>query len=277
MRARFAFLLLCLSPLGAGAQTLAEQVLEQTNLARWENGQLPPLKGHAQLDASATLHSTNMGVRNFFMHCDPDTLKTFSTRISDAGYGWSNAAENIAAGSSSAAAVMNQWMNSSGHRTNILSSSYNELGVGYYYEATDSTAKRTSSGGCNVTGSLSGAFRHYWTQNFGRRSGAYPLVIAREAYRATVCTIDLYVYGSGFASQMRFSNDGTTWSAWEPYNTGRLWTLRGSSGSVATVRAEIRSSAGSVRQAQDSIVLGVACAAGGSPTPPARVFQSGFE
>ena len=96
MRIRLAGLVLGLLPLAAFGQTFNEQIVEQTNIARWENGQLPPLKYNAQLEASATGHSTAMGVRDFFMHCDPDTGKQFNVRIQDAGYAYNSAAENIA-------------------------------------------------------------------------------------------------------------------------------------------------------------------------------------
>jgi uncharacterized protein YkwD len=278
MTCRFLPLLAALSlPCAVSAQSLAEQVLEQTNVARWQNGQLPPLKGHALLDQAARGHSQRMGVADFFMHCDPDTGKAFSTRISDTGYAWNAAAENIAAGSSTAAAVMNQWMNSSGHRANILSTSYNELGVGYHDDPNDGAAKRHATSGCTPTSSLAGNFRHYWTQNFGRRASAYPVVIAREAYQTAACGVPLYLYGSGFATQMRFSNDGgQNWSSWQTFNANPTWTLSGAAGTVATVNAEIRNGSGTVRSASDSIRLGTSCGGGGGEVPPS-IFKHGFE
>ena len=57
------------------------------------------------------------------------------------------AGENIAAGYGNAASVMDGWMNSPGHRANILGSSYNKVGIGYYYDA-------------NST------YRYYWVQIF---------------------------------------------------------------------------------------------------------------
>jgi len=277
MSLRPLLLLSLLAPLGAQAQSFAEQVLELTNDERWNNGQLPPLKGHVQLDAASTLHSTNMGVRDFFMHCDPDTGKGHGTRMSEAGYAWNSAGENIGAGYSSPAAAMSGWMNSSGHRANILGSNYNELGVGYFFESSDLAAKRTSStNACTSNGSMSGSFRHYWTQNFGRRSGAYPMVIAREDYQTASCNVDLYVYGSGFATQMRFSNNGgATWSAWQAYDANVRWTLAGTAGATATVHSQIRNGAGTVVDASDSIRLATTCGAAGPD--PALVFEHGFE
>jgi uncharacterized protein YkwD len=275
---RISLVLAALLPGYVFAQSLPQQVLERVNVARWENGQLPPLKGHAQLDAAANLHSSNMATRNFFMHCDPDTLTAPWDRMVAAGYNWNSAAENIAAASSTALGVMNQWMNSSGHRANILSTDLNEIGVGYAFQNPDAANVRSNNNGsCSVTASNGGGYQHYWTQNFGRRSGVYPLVIAREAYQTSVCNIDLYVYGSGFATQMRFTgNGGSTWTAWQSYSPNTLFNLVGAAGATVTVTAEIRNGGGTVRSASDSIRLASACGSGGG-TPPGRVFAHGFE
>jgi uncharacterized protein YkwD len=277
MRSVPILLLLLLSPGAAFAQTLAEQVLERVNIERWNNGQLAPLKGHAQLDASALVHSTNMGVRNFFMHCDPDLGTSPGNRMTTAGYAWSTWGENIAAGSNTALGVMNQWMNSSGHRASILSTNFNEIGVGYYFDANDNTPKRRSSfNNCTVDETITGNFAHYWTQNFGRRSNVYPVVIAREAYRTTSCSVAVHVYGQGFATQMRFSNNGgATWSAWQSYAASTTQTLVGANGSVATLQSEIRNASGTVRSASDSIRLGTTCTT--TVPNPQRVFAHGFE
>lgn len=257
MRLRCTLFALALLPASAIAQSLPEQVLELVNAARRDNGQLPPLKGHVQLDAAAQLHSTNMATRNFFNHQDPATGTNPPDRITAAGYVWSTYGENIAAGNSTAAATMAQWMASPPHRANILGTSFNEMGNGY-------AANPAST------------YTHYWTQVFGRRNGVYPLVIAGEAYQTGLCTIDLYVYGTGFATQMRFSNNaGATWSAWQAYRPTPSWNLTGTAGGIATVHAEIRNGSGSVRSASDSIRLTTSCGSGG--TNPLRVFASSFE
>jgi uncharacterized protein YkwD len=276
MRACLAGLLLSLLPLAAGAQSLGEQVIELTNIERWTNGQLAPLKYNPQLEASATGHSTAMGQRDFFMHCDPDTKKTFATRISDAGYAYNSAAENIAAGNGTAAATVLQWMNSAGHRANILSTSYNELGVGYYNDPTDTAAKRSGST-CTPDATLTGNYRHYWTQNFGRRGSAVLLVAAREAYQVSSCVADLYTHAGGMA-QMRFSNDGSTWSAWEAFANNKIWTLAGATGSTATVSVQVRASeSGPAVTATDTVRLGLSCGLPGTPPPAARIFTATFE
>lgn len=275
MPIRLAGLLLGLLPLAAGAQSLNEQIVELTNIARWENGQLPPLKYNAQLEAAANGHSIAMGQRDFFMHCDPDTGKAFNVRIGDAGYAYWAAAENIAAGNGTAAATMNQWMNSAGHRANILSTSYNELGAGYYNDPSDTQVKRTGNT-CTPNGTTSGNFRHYWTQNFGRRGSQVLLVVAREAYQVSSCIADVYIHASG-QSQMRFSNDGSTWSAWETFANDKIWTLAGATGSTATVRVQTRVGSGSPITATDTVRLGVGCSGGGDTPPQSRIFAGSFE
>lgn len=261
------------APAFVAAQSLPEQVVEQVNIARWENGELPPLKNEVLLTAASQAHSDAMAVRNFFMHCDPDTGKSPFTRMAEAGYAWSNAAENIAAGSSTASGAMAQWMGSTGHRANILATSLREIGIGYGYQNPDANNVRRGSG-CTVTSNNNSGYRHYWTQGFGTRSSVYPLVIAREAYQTSTCLIDLYVYGAGFATQMRFSNNGSTWSDWQAYEANTLWTLQGAAGATATVYGEIRNGGGSVRAANDSIRLATAC---GGIAPEDRIFADSFD
>lgn len=254
------------------AQSFEEQVVELVNIARWDNGQLPPMKHVALLDQSAEGHSVAMGDRNFFMHCDPDTSTSPGQRMSAAGYAWSSWAENIAAGQTTPASVMSSWMNSAGHRANVLGSR-REIGVGYHFDAADAAGVRTSTSGCVPNGTI-GGFRHYWTQNFGSRSAVDPVVIDREAYSVASCQVTLYLYNSIGATEMRFSNDGANWSPWTAFATNAIWTAQGANGTVATVRSEIRNG-GTVRAAQDSIRLGTSCnGAGGGETP---LFRHDYE
>ena len=100
-------------------------------------------------------------------------------------------------------------------------------------------------------------------------------MIAREAWRTTTCSVALYLYGSGFATQMRLSNAGGAWTAWQPFTTNVTWTLSGTNGGVATVNAEIRNASGTVRSATDSIRLGTSCVT--TVPDPNRIFRHGFE
>jgi uncharacterized protein YkwD len=69
-----------------------------------------------------------MAVRNYFSHDTPEGV-TFDQRIKDAGYPLPGG-ENIAKGQRTAQQVMTDWMNSSGHRANILNCDYTAIGVG---------------------------------------------------------------------------------------------------------------------------------------------------
>ncbi|MCA9874589.1 MAG: CAP domain-containing protein, partial [Anaerolineales bacterium] len=237
------------------AATFEEQVLELVNQERWNNGQLPPLKGNTLLDAAAETHSDNMAVRNFFAHCDLDTKTSPWDRMEAAGYtGWNYAAENIAAGYGTPAEVMNGWMNSSGHRANILSTSVREIGIGYVYQSNDTNNIRYDAGSCTPDAGGHGPFFRFWTQDFGRISSVMPVVINREAYEATTRQVNLYMYGEGWATQMRFRNENGNWSAWQPYQANSSWQLSDGSG-IKTVFAEIKDGSGNVRSADDSIAL----------------------
>jgi uncharacterized protein YkwD len=87
--------------------------------------------------AAAEGHSQDMAANNFFSHTGSDGSSP-GDRISRQGYSWTTYAENIGAGYTSPAAVVQGWMNSSGHRDNILNSNVQHVGVGFvYYPSSD--------------------------------------------------------------------------------------------------------------------------------------------
>lgn len=119
------------------------EVLEIVNKERASNG-LKPLTLNKELSKVATVKSQDMVDKGYFDHTSPtygspfDMMKAF-------GISYKTAGENIAKGQKTPTEVMNDWMNSSGHRANILNSKFTELGVGI---AKDSNGKL------------------YWTQMF---------------------------------------------------------------------------------------------------------------
>lgn len=241
------------APRAAPAITFEERVLELVNLERLADGKAP-LKGVVELFTSSETHSFNMADRDFFAHCDVDTKDDPFDRMLAAGYGFNAAAENIAAGQVDPEAVMDAWMASPGHRANILSTSYRELGVGYFLQANDQgNIRLDQDGDCDADGMFASPLFRYWTQNFGRRNSVYPLVINRESHDTVCAELKLYVYGPAAAAEMRFSNDGVNWSAWMPFSAETTWTIPGASGSPATVFSEVRN--GSTVSAQDEITL----------------------
>ena len=116
------------------------RVLELVNVERQKAG-LSALQMDESVRNVARLKSEDMRVNKYFDHTSPtygspfDMLKKF-------GISYKSAGENIAQGYSTPEAVVNGWMNSSGHRANILNASFTHMGVGY------------------------DANGHYWTQMF---------------------------------------------------------------------------------------------------------------
>ena len=129
---------------------LINQVLKLTNAERTQAG-LQPLKLNSPLINAAQDHSDDMAEDDFFSHTGVDG-SSVGDRVQESGYQYSTVGENIAAGQRTAAEVVEAWMNSPGHRANILNPDFTEIGVGYAFLETD-------------TGSVN--YNHYWTQVFG--------------------------------------------------------------------------------------------------------------
>jgi uncharacterized protein YkwD len=102
------------------------QVLQLVNAARATAG-CAPVSADPGLAAVARAHSADMRDRDFFSHDNPDGLDPFQRA---AAAGLDARAENIAYGQPDAAAVMADWMDSPGHRSNILDCGLGALGVG---------------------------------------------------------------------------------------------------------------------------------------------------
>ncbi|MEM6295711.1 MAG: CAP domain-containing protein [Myxococcota bacterium] len=90
---------------------------------------LPPYAWDVDLAVSAQRHAQDMVDNAYFDHASLDG-RSFSDRAKEAGYDAFPSGENIARGQQDAPAVMDSWMNSPGHRANILSEGSNEIGVG---------------------------------------------------------------------------------------------------------------------------------------------------
>src|SRR5215210_1231637 len=125
-------------------------MLAQVNAQRRKAG-APPLALNADLQQAAQAHAQDMLARAFFAHKSPSGT-TVRERSRKAGYDWRTIGENIAEGQTSVNEVMTTWMNSKGHRENILNPAFRELGVGL------------------VLGKgRDGEYRVIWVQNFGAR------------------------------------------------------------------------------------------------------------
>lgn len=140
--------------------TPEQQVLALINQARRDNGCNVDLVMSSKLTAAAYNHSRDMAINNYFSHTGSDG-STMVTRAQAAGYSFSWLAENIAAGYSTPKDAVDGWMNSSGHRANILNCNLRETGIGYYYEGDDQSNVHLDGG------STGGPYGYYWTQDFG--------------------------------------------------------------------------------------------------------------
>lgn len=105
------------------------EVIRLVNEIRVKNG-LNTLTADWELSRVARYKSQDMKDNNYFSHTSPVYGSPFDM-IKNFGISYRSAAENIAKGQKTPQAVMNGWMNSSGHRANILNSSYKKIGVGY--------------------------------------------------------------------------------------------------------------------------------------------------
>ncbi|WP_431677033.1 sigma-70 family RNA polymerase sigma factor [Kitasatospora sp. KL5] len=110
--------------------SIKQQVVQLVNQERSKVG-CTPVKSDAKLELAAQRHSDDMAARNFFDHTNPDGQGP-QPRIDAAGYKWSSWGENIARGQRDAADVMKSWMNSPGHKANILNCGFTDLGVGVH-------------------------------------------------------------------------------------------------------------------------------------------------
>ncbi|MBQ8836942.1 MAG: SafA/ExsA family spore coat assembly protein [Clostridia bacterium] len=106
-----------------------QEVIRLVNEIRAQNG-LKALTYDWELSRVARYKSQDMKDNNYFSHTSPVYGSPF-TMIKNFGISYRSAGENIAKGYSTPQAVVNGWMNSSGHRANILGSSYTHIGVGY--------------------------------------------------------------------------------------------------------------------------------------------------
>ena len=107
-----------------------------------------PLAWNCTLASVAEQHSADMADNNFFSHTGSDG-SSIGTRLTNAGYNWRAAGENIAAGQSSVSEVMVAWLESPGHCENIMNSNFREVG-----------AAMVENGNAD--------YQRYWTQNFAR-------------------------------------------------------------------------------------------------------------
>jgi len=128
----------------AASDTYQFQVLDLVNEERLSRN-IPPLKVSEQAQQAAQIRAGE--IYTLFSHTRPNGTSCLTVLDEYVTDGYMSAGENIAAGQSSPQEVVEDWMNSPGHRANILDESYTALGVGYYYNS-------------------SGLYCSYWVQLF---------------------------------------------------------------------------------------------------------------
>lgn len=111
--------------------TFAEQVVELVNQERTKAG-LNAVTLDQNIASAALVRAKE--IETSFSHTRPNGSK-FSTALTEQGVTFKGAGENIAWGQKSPEAVMQAWMNSEGHRANILNKNFTKIGVGYYQNA----------------------------------------------------------------------------------------------------------------------------------------------
>ncbi|MFS0778552.1 CAP domain-containing protein [Neobacillus sp. 3P2-tot-E-2] len=117
------------APATGDVSAYVKQVIDLTNAQRSKNG-LPALKHDTQLSGVAQKKSVDMAQNNYFSHTSPTYGSPFDM-MRDFGVTYKSAGENIAQGQRTPQEVVNAWMNSEGHRKNILSANFTHIGVGY--------------------------------------------------------------------------------------------------------------------------------------------------
>lgn len=117
------------APATGGVSNFERQVIDLTNAQRKKNG-LPALQMDTALSKVAKTKANDMQQKNYFSHTSPTYGSPFDM-MRDFGVSYKTAGENIAKGQTSPEAVVNAWMNSEGHRKNILNANFTHIGVGH--------------------------------------------------------------------------------------------------------------------------------------------------
>jgi serralysin len=124
-----------------------QDILALVNQERSSRG-LGILTLSQKLDTAADLHAQDMATNYYATNHTGSDSSTTATRITRSGYEWTSIGENLAAGYTSASSVVQAWMNSTGHRANILNPNFTDLGLGYTY--------------LSGTGGTANNYKHYW-------------------------------------------------------------------------------------------------------------------
>ncbi|GKU83021.1 CAP domain-containing protein [Niallia sp. NCCP-28] len=112
-----------------GQNEFVAAVIQLTNAERQKNG-LPALQAYPELNNVANVKAKDMNEKGYFSHTSPTYGSPFDM-MRDFGITYQSAGENIAQGQRTPQEVVNAWMNSEGHRANILNKKFTHIGVGF--------------------------------------------------------------------------------------------------------------------------------------------------
>ncbi len=143
--------LLCETAQDENAVAFAQEVIELANIERGKVN-AGPLTAQAQLTQAARAHALDMACNLFVSHTGSDGSSPFE-RMTRFGYAFSAAAENVAAGYATPAEVVQGWMDSPGHRENMLDPAYTQIGIGYVFNSGAETQEN---------------YFNYWAMTLGR-------------------------------------------------------------------------------------------------------------
>jgi uncharacterized protein YkwD len=113
--------------LGVAYSITEDDIISQTNDRRGKNGLLP-LRKNGQLSTAAALKGQDMLAKGYWAHTSPDGKEPWYF-INQAGYSYTRAGENLARDFRDTTSVVNAWMDSPGHKANLLNPNYQEIGV----------------------------------------------------------------------------------------------------------------------------------------------------
>lgn len=225
------------TPPAASDRAMEDEAVYQVNQIRRQQN-LPPLKKVEPLVLAARFHAYDMAQDNYFAHASHDRVDgqlvqscNWTARISAYYPAWAALGENIGGGYANASDVVQAWMDSPGHRKNLLSTKNWEIGIGYYQHSSN--------------------FQHYWVQDFGRQIDVYPMIIDNEAPTTDSGDVTLYIYGDW--SEVRLKLNGESWGPWQPFSREISARIEGDAG-LHTLYGEFRSGE-NVANAQDEIYL----------------------
>jgi uncharacterized protein YkwD len=231
--------------LAAQNEAFELEVIRLVNVERTSRG-LHPLARNSSLTESARAHNQDMILNHFFDHTGSNGSSPAQRACAHgyAPYGWGECfvGENIAAGYSTPAEVMQGWMNSSGHQANILKPEYREIGMGH------------------ATG---GDYEDYWTMDLGAQPNVLPAFINDDAVETPSCQVaisltkeDVSSWGSiGPITGVQISeNPSFSGAAWQSWSQHIPFTLTPGNG-TKTVYVRFKDQDNRTVSSNDSILL----------------------